>query len=253
MFRGNFDVVGSDRVHCCLPLYHSSGLLIGFGFTVATGATFILSPKFSASKFWEEVISTKATVVMYIGELCRYLLNAYPDHESAKSIRSSSSVRIAIGNGLRPDIWMSFRNRFGVPQIGEFYASTEGNTALFNHNYGEHGAGAIGQIGPILEKFYKLKIAVVDAITETPARGKDGFCIETKPGVPGELLAPIIPGDPSRQFVGYTDNKAGTEKKVIKNAFVKGDAYFRTGDLLKKDSNGFYYFIDRLGGNTLLM
>ncbi|KAJ3396987.1 hypothetical protein HDU92_001278 [Lobulomyces angularis] len=246
LYSSNFSVQSTDRIYNCLPLYHSSGLLIGFGFTVRNGSTMIISKKFSATSFWKECCESKATVVMYIGELARYLLNAFPNDDSAAWVRKNSKVRLAIGNGLRPDIWEQFKSRFNIREIGEFYAATEGNLALFNHNTSVIGAGAVGKQGPLLAKFMGLKLVKFNHDTETPIRGKDGFCIECDANESGELLAPVITGDVSREFKGYLDEKA-TAKKLIKDVVVKGDTYFRSGDLLKKDLRGFYYFVDRIG------
>ncbi|KAJ3079809.1 hypothetical protein HK102_003496, partial [Quaeritorhiza haematococci] len=206
-----------NRIYSCLPLYHSSAAVIGIGTTLQTSSTLCLSRKFSASSFWTDCVRYRATVFQYIGELCRYLLNAYPPTTPIPA----HSVRLAIGNGLRPDIWMEFKDRFGVQEVGEFYASSEGECFIA-----------------------KFKIVKLDLESEEPIRRKNGFCIECKPDEPGELLAPIIAGDLSKDFKGYHNNSKATHKKVLRDVFAKGDAYFRSGDLLRRDRIGYFYFVD---------
>jgi fatty-acyl-CoA synthase len=181
------------------------------------------------------------TVVQYIGELCRYLLATPPSEWDRKH-----KVRIAIGNGLRPEIWDAFQTRFNIPEIGEFYGATEGNAALVNHCRTKDAQGACGRQGLLGQKIMKNRFARFDVENETVIRGKDGFCQDCAIGEPGELLFPIIDSDPSTTFAGYEDPKA-TQKKIIRDAFVKGDKYFMTGDLLNIDAKGFIRFVDRIG------
>ena len=193
--------------------------------------------KFSVSKFWEDIHNYKCNVFQYIGELCRYLL-AQPPGPFDKS-----NIRLVIGNGLRPDIWDAFKTRFNIKQIGEFYGATEGNAGLVNYH---NRTGAIGYIPPFAQRFMPIVLVKFDVETEEVIRGPDGFCIPCAAGEPGELISLIIDGDATQAFVGYTD-KAATEKKILRDVFVKGDKYFRSGDLLSRDNRGFFFFVDRIG------
>mmetsp|Transcript_18379 Transcript_18379/g.31295 ORF Transcript_18379/g.31295 Transcript_18379/m.31295 type:complete len:314 (+) Transcript_18379:1-942(+) len=175
--------------------------------------------------------------MQYIGELCRYLLSQ-PETQYDKS-----RIRLAIGNGLRPDIWKQFQKRFNIDVIAEFYAATEGNASVLNS---KNKAGAVGYIPPLIMKLYPLELVRLEDDNETPKRDKNGLCILCKPGEKGELLGKIDNSDPTRKFDGYLNKKA-TEKKILRDVKKKGDQYFRTGDLLKVDSEGFFYFVDRLG------
>ena len=148
----------------------------------SAGATIVVRRKFSASRFWKEVGHFKCTVVQYIGELCRYLLTAPPSPNDTKH-----RVRIAIGNGLRPDIWDEFQARFNVPEIGEFYGATEGNIALCNHCVQQADRGTVGRFGTLMMKATGLKLVKFDVAEEVPVRGPDGFCIPCKDGEPGEV------------------------------------------------------------------
>jgi fatty-acyl-CoA synthase len=147
---------------------------------------------------------------------------------------------------LRPEIWAEFQKRFNIPEIGEFYGSTEGNGALFNHCTSSDSIGCVGRLGTLLKKVTGMKLAKFDVANDVLVRGPDGLCIEVEDGEPGELLMPIKPEDPSTRFAGYSDPKA-TEKKIVRDAFVKGDTYFSSGDLLSRDSKGYYRFVDRIG------
>ncbi|KAI9304887.1 hypothetical protein BJ944DRAFT_180932 [Cunninghamella echinulata] len=242
MYSGVAGVTKNDRVYCVLPIYHSSGLIVSCSVTLFAGGTIVLGRKFSASRFWNDCVDYKVTAFTYIGEFCRYLLSQ-PSHPQERN----HNVRLVYGNGMRPDVWKRFRDRFGIANICEFYAATEAPTSLFNLNTGDFGAGAVGSRGYLFRAIRReLKLIKIDPITEEPLRTKDGYCVECKFGEQGELIV-RMDMDNAVQFDGYYKNKEATNKKILKNVFAKGDAYFRSGDLLKLDSDGFYYFGDRVG------
>ncbi|GAB5589480.1 hypothetical protein Unana1_04380 [Umbelopsis nana] len=235
-------VKSTDRVYCCLPLYHSSGQIVAAAVALQSGATFILGRKFSVSKFWEECVRYDVTVMVYIGEICRYLLS-----QPFNPAENKHRVRMAYGNGMRPDVWNRFRDRFGVGKISEFYAATEGPSSLFNPNTNEFGSGAVGFRGLLTRTLTgELKIIKIDPISEEPVRDKQGYCVECAYDEPGELLVVIKRGGPL-EFKGYYKNEQATNKKILTHVFAKGDAYFRTGDLLKLTKDGFFIFGDRIG------
>ncbi|KAI8910911.1 AMP-dependent synthetase and ligase, partial [Gorgonomyces haynaldii] len=232
-----------DRMYCCLPLYHSSAAMLAFGNCVIRGACLIISTKFSASQFIPDCRQFRATGAIYIGELCRYLLSSTPQPDEQQH-----QLRFMVGNGLRPDIWLQLKERFAIPTIVEFYASTEGNIALFNpQTDNKYGVGAIGRKGIIADLFVKTAIIKHDPITDEPIRGKDGFCIPCKANEPGEAIGLVVDGDPTKNFSGYKGNEAATKKKLLFDVFVKGDKWFRSGDILKYDEDKYYYFMDRIG------
>lgn len=232
------DLTPEDRVYNVLPLYHVTGGFLGLGGALLSGAATILRTKFSASHYWDDAADHQATVIVYIGELCRYLLNQ-PDHPK----QQAHNIRIGIGNGLRPDIWQKFVDRFQVGHMLEIYGSTEGNVFLMNF---DGKIGAVGRIPKYLEsKFGDVRIVKFDVVSEEPVRGGDGYCIPAALDEPGELLGKIDDKGPS-DFSGYHD-KAATEKKILRDVFEKGDAWFRSGDLMSKDKAGYIYFNDRIG------
>ncbi len=227
-----------DRVYLTLPLYHGTGGVCGVGIALMTGASIILRRKFSASRFWDDAVDEGATVIVYIGELCRYLLNS-PPHPRERDHK----IRTGFGNGLRPEIWRAFLDRFDIPQLCEFYGSTEGNVTFLSFD-GE--VGAVGRIPKLIaSKFDNIAFLKFDVAEEAPVRGEDGFCIHAAPGEPGEAVGRV--SDEARgRFDGYSD-KAATEKKLLRDVFEPGDLWFRTGDLMKKDARGYIYFVDRIG------
>ncbi|KAJ3310916.1 Fatty-acid-CoA ligase FadD6 [Boothiomyces sp. JEL0838] len=236
-------VVHEDRIYICLPLYHSAGGMLGLGMMVHNGATVILSKKFSASRFIAECRATRATGAQYIGELCRYLMNT-PEKFSDKD----HSLKFMIGNGLRPEIWLAFKQRFGIPKIIEFYMATEGNVQLFNVQDNDNfGIGSMGRFGLITGVLSTRTLIKIDQITGEPVRGPDGFCQVCKDGEPGELIGQIKNNDPQAAYVGYKGESSKTTKKILTNVFRKGDAYFETGDIAKRDYWGYVYFVDRIG------
>ncbi|UZJ51516.1 hypothetical protein CBS101457_000836 [Exobasidium rhododendri] len=232
-----------DRIYTPMPIYHSSAAFLCVGVGMRSGAAVIIGRKFSASRYWAEVRANDATVVQYIGEIARYLI-ALPPHPDDKNHR----VRLAYGNGMRPDVWEKFRERFGVAHIFEFYASSEGNGALVNYNTGPFGAGAIGRFGALARKVRPdYKIIQVDAISEDVVRNEKGLCILCGPSESGEFIMRIKGDKAHNQFQGYADNPEATKKKILTNVFEKGDAWFRSGDLMRMDADGLYWFGDRLG------
>jgi len=239
-FAAAMNIKPSDRMYVCLPLYHSTGCLIATGGPLVAGASTVIRDRFSASQFWDDVVDNECTIIEYIGELCRYLLNS-PTHSKETGHR----LRLACGNGLRPDIWQDFQTRFRIPRILEWYAATEGNAVFFNF---DQKVGAVGRIPKWAERKFVVEVVCFDFDTEQPVRGEDGFCIKSPPGEVGEVISQILndPARPSQRFEGYAD-KAATEKKILRDVFETGDAWFRTGDLMKKDALGYFYFIDRIG------
>ena len=220
---------GSDTLYSCLPLYHNNALTVAMGSVINSGATLALGKSFSASRFWDEVIASDATAFIYIGEICRYLLN-----QPAKPTDRAHKVRLIAGNGLRPEIWDEFTSRFNIARVCEFYAASEGNTAFINVFNVPKSAG-----------FSPLPGAYVQYDTDTgaPLRGDDGRVQRVATGEPGLLLSPVTRLQP---FDGYTDPSA-SEKKLVRNAFRDGDCWFNTGDVMSPQGMGHAAFVDRLG------
>ena len=224
-----------DRIYLCLPLYHGTGMLIGCGAAFGSGASLFIRRKFSASSFLAEVREHQATCLVYIGELCRYLMNtkaAPDDHDNP--------LRHMIGNGLRPDVWLPFKERFGIKRIAEFYGASEGNVAFANLLNKDRTVGMTAS-----------EVALVEYDVDADEIVKDdaGRCIRVEAGQPGLLLGQI---NEEAAFEGYTNPEA-TERKILRDAFEDGDAWFNTGDLLREMDAGFtlgyphYQFLDRVG------
>jgi fatty-acyl-CoA synthase len=220
---------GDDTLYCPLPLYHNNALTVALSSVISAGGTLALGRTFSASRFWEEVIQMEATAFVYIGELCRYLLNQPP-----KETDRGHRIRVIAGNGLRPEIWDEFTRRFGIGRVAEFYAASEGNTAFINIFNIPKSTG----INPL-----PLAYVEYDADSGEPVRGDDGRVRRVPSGRPGLLLSPVTRLSP---FDGYTDPEAN-EKKLVRNAFKKGDVWFNTGDVMSPQGMGHAAFADRLG------
>jgi fatty-acyl-CoA synthase len=237
-FAGLIDVQPGDRMYDCLPLYHSVGGVVATGATLVGGGAVVLRERFSASGFWRDVVAERCTLFQYIGELCRYLLASPPQEEESRH-----TLRLACGNGLRGEVWQEFQQRFRVPQILEYYAATEGNFSLYNC---EGRPGAIGRIPPFLA--HRLPVALVkfDLETQAPARDAAGRCVRCAPHESGEALGQILAENGATRFEGYTDD-AASARKILRDVFAPGDAWYRTGDLMRQDEQGFFYFVDRVG------
>src|SRR5262245_16944672 len=225
-------------MYCALPLYHSAGGAMAVGTVILSGGTLALRRRFSAREFWSDVRKYRATSFQYIGEFCRYLLNLPPD-----PLDGQHALAFCIGNGLRPDIWEQFRDRFRIPRIVEFYGATEGNVSLLNL---DNKVGSVGRIPTRL--LMDARLVRYDVERDEHVRDANGRLIECAPDEAGELIGalPRRAGDNRGRFEGYTSSEA-TERKILRNAFADGDAFFRTGDLLKQDEGGYFYFVDRIG------
>lgn len=220
---------GSDTLYCPLPMYHNNALTVALSSVIDAGATLALGTAFSASRFWDEIRGADATAFIYIGEVCRYLLNQPP-----KTDDRAHKVRVIVGNGLRPEIWQDFTRRFGIGRVAEFYGASEGNTGFINvFNI----PGSTG-VNPM-----PLAYVEFDPETSEPVRGSDGWVRRVPSGRSGLLLSPVSRLAP---FDGYTD-KAASEKKLVRNAFKDGDVWFNTGDLMTPQGLGHAAFADRLG------
>jgi fatty-acyl-CoA synthase len=237
-FTGLIDVQPEDRMYDCLPLYHSVGGVVATGATLVGGGTVVLRERFSASGFWQDVVAERCTLFQYIGELCRYLLTSPKQQEESRH-----ALRLACGNGLRADVWREFQQRFRIPQVLEYYAATEGNFSLYNC---EGRPGAIGRIPPFLAHRVPVALVKFDLETAAPARDASGRCVRCVPPEAGEALGQILGANGATRFEGYTD-AAASAGKILRDVFEPGDAWYRTGDLMRQDGQGFFYFIDRIG------
>src|SRR5881409_1845672 len=211
---GLLGVEAGETIYAPLPLYHGESLFVGFAPAFRAGGAFASRRRFSASAFLDDIRRHQAVAFVYVGELCRYLLRLPPTPRDR-----DHRLRVAAGAGLRPDIWSAFQERFGIARIIEMYGATEGNVALHN---ADGRVGSVGKPHPMLED--TVRLARFDL-------------------TPGELLGRV---GVAMEYDGYTD-RAASERKLVRDAFARGDAWFRTGDLLRQDADGYYYFVDRIG------
>ena len=218
-------------------MHHSVGGVVAIGAPLVFGGSVAIAERFSARGFWGDVARWECTAFQYIGELCRYLIAA-PGRPEEKAHR----LRLAIGNGLSEEVWRTVLERFGPLRVLEFYASTEGNVWLYNV---EGKIGSIGRVPPYLALRDPIALARFDHNSQTPARGAAGFCSRCADGEIGEALG-RIGEDPAARFEGYSE-AVETEKKILRDVFKSGDAWMRTGDLMRRDADGFYTFVDRIG------
>ncbi len=244
-FAGLAQTGPMDRMYDCLPLYHSVGGVVAPGCVLVTGGSVVIGERFSASRFWDEITRWDCTLFQYIGELCRYLLGAAAEGVTPPAHR----LRLCLGNGLRPDIWEIFQNRFGIPEILEFYAATEGSFSLVNV---EGKVGSLGRIPPFLVHRFPAALVRFDVDAGLPLRSPQGFCLRADVGEVGEAVGLIDGKDPATAtrpagtFEGYT-SAIDSDAKVLRDVFAPGDRWFRTGDLMRQDAAGFFYFVDRVG------
>lgn len=239
-FAGLMNTGPRDRIYNCLPMYHSIGGIVATGPALVRGGSVLIRERFSSQHFWDDIADGNCTIFQYIGELARYLANA-PPHPRERAHR----LRLACGNGLRGDVWEKFQKRFAIPRILEFYASTEGNFSLYNV---EGKVGAIGRVPPFLRHRFPSALVKFDEQRGAPVRGPDGCCIRSVTGEIGEAIGRIRDASArfGGEFEGYREAEQ-SEQKILRDVFERGDAWYRTGDLMRTDESGFYYFVDRIG------
>ena len=224
------DMKVDDIIYITTPLFHSHGIKVAFAAALYRGSAMAIARKFSASNFWDEVKKFNATCFNYVGEICRYLYNQPPKADDA-----NNSITKIIGNGLRPDIWLDFKERFAIKEVREFYGATEDFVPNFCniHNLDK-------TCGICLTPYAIVKY---DMEAGQPFRNERGRMKRVKKGEVGLLLGQVT--DPENFFM-YKD-KEETEKKVFRNVIRNGDMFINTGDLLRDIGYGHVQFVDRLG------
>ncbi|KAF7663750.1 hypothetical protein LDENG_00201990 [Lucifuga dentata] len=235
LYQASIGLNSNDVIYICLPLYHTTDFMACTG-AIERGLTIALRSKFSISQFWDDCRKYDATVFQYIGEIMRYLCNT-PKKDNDRNHK----IRIAIGNGIRADVWRDFLNRFGNVRIMEFYGATEGNMGLWNYSC---RIGAVGRDTFLQQWMSPYALVKYDSDKGEPVRDSSGFCIKAAKGEPGLLCTEISQKTP---FSGYAGDLEQTEKKRLHSVFKKGDVYFNTGDLMRVDGDNFIYFHDRIG------
>lgn len=216
----------NDIVYVTLPIYHGNGTLLGIGSAITVGSTVVLRKKFSATNFWKDCIEFNCTAFIYVGEICRFLVNQPPS-----TLDKAHSVRKAYGNGLRVNVWKEFNQRFGVKCL-EFYAASEGNCTMLNLDYKVGSCGFKPLITRLIKNVYPIFLIKIDD-QMNPIRNEKGFCIECNVGEKG-LLIGIIGNEPTKAFNGYANNPEASKKKIINNVFKPGQKAFNTGKNFKK-------------------
>ncbi len=237
---GAVAATADDRVLCVLPMYHGSGGICAPVLALAPGGMLVIEKRFSATKFWDLVAEHDITLIEYVGEICRYLMNA-PAHPRERG----HHIRAFCGAGLRPDIWQAFQDRFDIPWVLEFFGSTEGNVSMSNM---EGKIGACGYLPKLTKNTGSIRLIRHDPDSGEVLRDEAGRGVACGIGDIGEAVGLIghASDNAGRRFEGYSDPKA-TETKVLRDLFVDGDAWFRTGDLFRFDEAGFIFFVDRSG------
>ena len=231
-------VTPEDVFYCCLPLYHGAAATSVTSTALAAGASIVFRRKFSASKFWQDIRRHRVSIFQYIGEVCRYLLNK-PEQPDDRQ----HGLRCMLGAGLSKEVWTRWIKRFGDLEVFEGWGATEANAATLNV---DNRIGSCGRV-PFWDKT-NLRLLKYDTANQTHLRNAEGRYIHCQPGEVGEAVGMIFnhPEIGAGRFEGYTSAEA-TEKKILRNVFSDGDAWWSSGDLLRYDEDGYCYFVDRIG------
>ena len=246
--RGGLFFTAAHGIHSrwynCMPLYHGTGMIAATG-ALANGATVCIGKRFRVSTFWSDVLDSQATGFVYVGEVARYLV-AQPESPRDREHK----LKAAFGNGLRPDVWKTFQDRFGIETIFEFFSSTEGMLTLHVQSRGDFLATAVGHQGA-LERFLTRNV-VTAALTDAEnsknlLKDEQGRCIKTPLATGGEILIAVPGRGLESGFAGYMKNKKASDERFAADVFRPGDLFYRSGDALKRDDDGRWFFLDRLG------
>ena len=232
---------GGDRWYNCMPYYHGTGGQSAMAMMMS-GISLAIGKRFSIRNFWNDVRDSEATTIVYVGETARYLLAASPS-----PLDKQHKVRSMYGNGLRPDVWLRFRERFGVEEVLEFFNSSEGMLSLFNWNCGDFTANCVGHHGALFRLILNGQFVPVEVDHDTNDLVRDpktGFVKRNSFEQGGEIIVRI---PEEAYFAGYWGNPSATKKKFSYNVFKKGDIFYRSGDALRRTPDGRWYFLDRLG------
>lgn len=223
---------GKDIWYCPMPLYHGTGLITSTT-ALLSGVGIAIAPRFSVSQFWPDIHDSRATSFIYVGETARYLLAA-PEHP----LERKHILRLAYGNGLRPDVWTKFQERFNIPEIAEFFNSSEGVFSLIVHARGPYLRNCVGHHGLITRRLLQNVYIPVRIDPDTGDIWRDpktGFALRTPYEEGGEMIVAI---PDKTAFGGYWRNPEATNKRFATDVFKKGDLYYRSGDALRRDPDG---------------
>lgn len=230
-----------DRWYVCMPMYHGTGGITGLVMLIS-GMSLAIGKGFSVRNFWHDIHDSESTLFLYVGETARYLLAAPPS-----PLDKDHRIRCMYGNGLRPDVWLRFRERFNVPEVAEFFGSSEGMLMLFVWNRGDYSANCVGHHGALMRYLYRNTFMPVEIDHETNEIVRDtktGWAKRNSYNEGGEIIVKL----PEESFFpGYWNNAKATQEKYVRNVFTKGDLYYRTGDALRRTDDGRWFFLDRLG------
>ncbi|XP_004346953.1 acyl-CoA synthetase [Capsaspora owczarzaki ATCC 30864] len=238
-WSGPCGLSSSDKYYISLPLYHGNALVVALSPCIHVGCAAVLRERFTASGFLDDVRRFNCTAAIYIGELWRYLI-AQPQRANDHV----NPLRVIVGNGLRADIWQTVMQRFGIDHAVEHYGATEmpGAAVL---NWTDLRPGSCGFVPPAIRQAEGVDCVIAfDVDTCQPVRTKAGFCVPVATNGVGELIMRLTDG----VYDGYVETGDGaTERKIYRNVFEQGDAWWSSGDLIRIDECGFFYFVDRVG------
>ncbi|MGD0857618.1 MAG: long-chain-acyl-CoA synthetase [Dehalococcoidia bacterium] len=223
------DLQKNDTIYIPLPFFHSTALGGGWPPAVLAGAAVALRRKFSATHFWNDTRKFRATKFWYVGEMCRYLMN-----QPLRPDDAANPVECMVGNGLRPEIWKAFKQRFDILVVNESYGASEMPSGFLNQYNFDCTVGRAAKINAVVK---------YDIDEDKPILNRDGFMEKCDYGDVGLLIIEVSESEP---LMGYT-SKEETEKKLLRDVFVKGDCWFNTGDLMRNIGFGHRQFVDRLG------
>lgn len=231
-----------DRWYDCMPLYHGTGGVVALT-SLMSGVSLALGRRFSVRNFWPDIHASRSTFFIYVGETARYLLAAPPS-----PLDTTHRIRCVFGNGMRPDVWTRFQTRFAIPAIAEFFSSTEGLFSTTNYSRNAFTAHAVGHHGLLLRLLNHntfIPIATHPASSTTLARFPPANHARRVPYALGGEILVAVPSPAA--FPGYLHAPAATADKFARDVFHKADLFYRTGDALRRDPDGRWFFLDRLG------
>lgn len=209
-------LTADDVLYTCLPLFHANALLLGAYAALILGSRLVLAPRFSASAWLGEIRRSGATVTNLLGAMTGFIFNQPERDDDA-----GSALRVVVAVPTSPVQGPLFEQRFGV-RLVELYGTTEVNCPVFQNLHEERRPGSCGRLA---DRWYECRL--VDPQTD----------LDVAPGQPGEFV--VRNKAPWTFMMGYHNSPQET-------LHAWRNLWFHTGDVLRRDADGYFYFVDRL-------
>ncbi len=252
--RAVLELSCADVVYCPIPVWHATGFLVGVASSIISGAQLVIPERFSASRFWGDVLDNQVTHIVHVGEMWRYITVPAP---------RPHRLRAVIGGGLSAGEHRRLREELLIPRVIEFYGSTELPAVMWDL------AGVPGTMGHVpLRRLSRWFVARREPETDALLRDSRGLVVPAAAGETGELMLRLpraaadtlldlarTPSDSQRSAVkpraampDWPEQRSVDKRsRIVRDVRCRHDRYYRTEDLVRFDRTGMFTFEGRAG------